>query len=73
MSGYTDACPDKLLPCPLCGAEPRAWCDDYINGRIIMAPDYYVECDPCGIRVTVEDNGDLTWILWNRMAAKVSP
>lgn len=33
-----------LRPCWQCGGKPVLQCDDWINGRPVERPDWYVEC-----------------------------
>jgi hypothetical protein len=62
---------EKLLPCPFCGGEVRMSCDDYINGWIVMNPEYVIECDapatqcPSHIRMA-DQNPDQLVAAWNR-------
>lgn len=36
---------DDIKPCPFCGEIPAIVLDDYINGRIIVDPDFFIECE----------------------------
>ena len=66
---------DALKPCPFCGGSARLGLDDFINGRIIEHPDYFIECDApvaggaCQVFVRMHDqNHDLLVAAWNRRA-----
>lgn len=36
------------LPFCACGGTPHFHCDDYIQGHIVLEPDWYVECTSPG-------------------------
>lgn len=62
----------ELLSCP-CGGIPVLVCDDYVRGRIIDNPDYYVECGAgstersCGASTPPSKNIETVVRAWRAM------
>lgn len=66
----------KPLPCPFCGADPVVRLDDYINGKIITDPLYYIACEnpDCGVWPEAQGSYATEWdsvnASWNRRISK---
>lgn len=58
-----------LLKCGWSDCSPNPACDDYINGRIIKNPDYFVECTKpyCSARTPDLSSFESACNAWNAM------
>ena len=59
-----------LLPCRFCKSAPHDWLDDYINGRVVIDPEYIIECENSNCLVMPEVRGtyqgmDDVRAMWN--------
>ena len=59
-----------LLPCRFCKFAPHDWLDDYINGRVVIDPEYIVECENSNCSVMPKIRGtyegmDEVRAMWN--------
>lgn len=50
---------EKLKCCPFCGGKVFLGCDDYICGKNIEDPDYYIECFKCHYNIFDKDCNNL--------------
>jgi hypothetical protein len=65
-----------LLPCRFCKSAPHDWLDDYINGRVVIDPEYIIKCENSNCSVMPEVRGtyqgmDEVRAMWN--AANAQP